>query len=286
MGPLSESGVSIIETEILVSQHVCANHTLEATPWSHLTDPTKTILNKQRLHLDPVAAYDLLASQFPAIANRRKRYLDAVNDLIVSRIPIGGKYLLDVGAGDGSRAREISSRAEIDNTVLLEPSSMMIRNASGQETIWTIRAEDLVISDETPRFDVITCLWNVMGHIGPSALRATVLCRLRDLLTYEGRLFLDVTHRYNVRSYGMIKTALRYVLDHAHPRDTNGDVIANWSLGATECSTYGHVFTDREMRRLAGQAGLRVEACIPVDYETGATTNFLVQGNLLYELRL
>ncbi|HEX4485118.1 MAG TPA: hypothetical protein VH088_02560 [Terriglobales bacterium] len=98
--------------------------------------------NKQRLHLDPVAAYDLLTSQFPAIANRRKRYPDAVDNLIVHRIPHGSKNLLDVGSGDGGRARKISSIGKIEFTVLLEPSSGMIGRATGPATIWATRAED------------------------------------------------------------------------------------------------------------------------------------------------
>jgi hypothetical protein len=32
---------------------------------------------------DPVAAYDLISRVFPAVAQRRKPYLDAIDDLIV-----------------------------------------------------------------------------------------------------------------------------------------------------------------------------------------------------------
>jgi 2-polyprenyl-3-methyl-5-hydroxy-6-metoxy-1,4-benzoquinol methylase len=262
----------------IVSQN---NHT-----GSHLTNTIHKPSNKPRLHLDPVAAYDLIAWQFAAISNRRKPYLDAIDDLIVNRIPAGSKYLLDVGAGDGSRARKISSLAKIESTVLLEPSSVMSRKASGGQELWAVRAEDLVISEETPRFDVVTCLWNVLGHIRPAAARLTVLCKLRDLLIPGGRIFVDVTHRYNVRSYGAWITCCRFLKDVVMPREENGDVTARWSLPEVECSTYGHVFTNREILRLAREAGLKVEACLPVDYETGVPTRFLLQGNLLYELTL
>lgn len=50
--------------------------------------------------MDPVAAYDLISPQFPAIANPRKRYLDAVDELIVTRVPRGSRNLLNVEAGD------------------------------------------------------------------------------------------------------------------------------------------------------------------------------------------
>jgi 2-polyprenyl-3-methyl-5-hydroxy-6-metoxy-1,4-benzoquinol methylase len=227
---------------------------------------------------DPVAAYDCISPHFPAIALRRKPYLDAVDTLIVERIPAGSQSLLDVGAGDGSRARKIAALAGIQELVLLEPSRGMSRGI-GQAELWNVRAEDLNISDTTQRFDVITCLWNVIGHI---RTRADVLHKLRGLLTPQGRLFFDVTHRYNARSYGMAKSAVRYVHDRISPREENGDVTAHWSIEGTDCSTYGHVFTDREMRRLAQAAGLQTEECIAVDYETGRSTKFKFQGNLFY----
>ena len=235
--------------------------------------------------MDPVAAYDLISSQFPAIAQRRKRYLDAVDDLIVDRAPSGSRSLLDIGAGDGSRAHTIASRAGIAKVVLLEPSRGMSCLGNGSAEIWDIRAEDLKVSEETPRFDVITCLWNVLGHIRPAAARVQVLSNLRQLLNPAGKLFIDVNHRYNVRAYGRVKSALRFVNDRILPREENGDVTAHWSVGGGECSTSGHVFTDREMRGLASNANLKVEECIPVDYETGERTRFLFQGNLLYVLR-
>jgi 2-polyprenyl-3-methyl-5-hydroxy-6-metoxy-1,4-benzoquinol methylase len=234
--------------------------------------------------LDPVAAYDLISPQFPAIALRRKRYLDAVDALIVAHVPVESRALLDIGAGDGSRARKIGAQTKISKVVILEPS----RGMSGQSDaadIWRERAEDLIVSPEMPAFDVIICLWNVLGHIRSSATRVLVLRKLRDLLTPSGKIFIDVNHRYNVRAYGVAKTALRYLNDVIVPREENGDVTARWSVNGIECSTYGHVFTDREMRRLMAEAELKVEECLPVDYETGEQTRFRFQGNLLYVLK-
>ena len=196
----------------------------------------------------PVAAYDLISSQFPALAQRRKRYLDAIDDLIVDFVPQESLSLLDVGAGDGSRAYKIAARTRITTVVLLEPSQGMSQRARRPCEIWSIRAEDLAVSRESPRFDVITCLWNVLGHVRSAAARAKVLGQLRQLLNPSGTLVVDVNHRYNARAYGRVKSALRFVNDRIRPREENGDVTAHWSLGGVECSTYGHVFTDREMR--------------------------------------
>jgi 2-polyprenyl-3-methyl-5-hydroxy-6-metoxy-1,4-benzoquinol methylase len=234
--------------------------------------------------LDPVAAYDRIAPQFPAIALRRKRYLDAIDSFVAAHVSVESRALLDIGAGDGSRARKIAAQAGIPKVILLEPSRGMIGPSDAAE-IWRERAEDLVISQHSGRFDVILCLWNVLGHVPSTATRVLVLRKMRDLLMPCGKIFMDVNHRYNVRAYGVVKTALRYGNDIVLPRDENGDVTARWLVDGTECSTYGHVFTDREMRRLSREACLKIEDCIPVDYETGKRTRFLFQGNLLYGLK-
>jgi hypothetical protein len=82
----------------------------------------------------------------------------------------------------------------------------------------------------------------------------------------------------------MVKSALRYLHDRISPREENGDVTAHWSIEGTDCSTYGHVFTHREMRRLAEESKLEIEECIAVDYESGSSTKFRFQGNLFYVL--
>jgi 2-polyprenyl-3-methyl-5-hydroxy-6-metoxy-1,4-benzoquinol methylase len=234
--------------------------------------------------LDPVAAYELISAQFPAIALRRKHYLDAVDALIVTRIPVESRALLDVGAGSGNRARKIAAQTEISKVVLLEPSRGMSGQPEGAE-IWQIRAEDLIVASKKPAFDAIICLWNVLGHIRSAPTRVLVLRKLRDLLTASGSLFIDVNHRYNLRAYGIPRTVLRYAKDLIAPGEENGDVLARWSLNGVECSTYGHVFTHREMRGLAAAASLKIVECVSLDYETGKPTRFPFQGNLLYVLK-
>lgn len=230
---------------------------------------------------DPVAAYDRIAPVYPRIAAHRHAYLRAIGDLVVAHIPAGSRSLLDVGAGDGTRAFHIAKQTGITEIVLLEPSAGMRRNAPATAEIWPQRAEN-VHSDR--HFDVITCLWNVLGHIPSTEARIGVLAGLAGLLTPQGRMFLDVNHRYNLRSYGGFRTAARFVYDNLRPDDRHGDVTVSWNVGAEECSTYGHVFTGRELRRLAQAAGLQIEKSIVVDYQTGSVRRFAFEGNLFFVL--
>jgi 2-polyprenyl-3-methyl-5-hydroxy-6-metoxy-1,4-benzoquinol methylase len=146
-----------------------------------------------------------------------------------------------------------------------------------------MRAEELHVVE--PEFDVVTCLWNVLGHIFPGAARREVLHQFARLVSPEGRVFIDVQHRYNARHYGAIPTALRFLKDHLRWNETNGDVVVDWDVEQRRCTTRGHVFTHREFRSLVQLAGLSIENRLVVDYATGTCRRWSIEGNLLYVLR-
>ena len=237
---------------------------------------------REDIPLDPVAAYGRIAPEFARLAAVRRAYLDAVDRIIAAEIPPGGESLLDVGAGDGSRARRIAQSAGLTELVLLEPSAAMRGSAAPGAKVWTLRAEDLHTVEA--EFDVITCLWNVLGHIFPSLARTEVLCQLARLITPHGKVFVDVNHRYNARHYGVMPTALRFLRDSLLPGDSNGDVTVAWEVDGARATTTGHVFTDGEFRSMARAAGLTVERRWVLDYATGETRRWSFQGHLLYAL--
>jgi 2-polyprenyl-3-methyl-5-hydroxy-6-metoxy-1,4-benzoquinol methylase len=257
---------------------------------------------------DPVAAYDRLPAHYADLSHRRKAYLRGVEREIISRIPKGSRSLLDVGAGDGIRAMRIASQAGIERVVLVEPSKEMAGRSSKLAEVWPVRAEDLlpdavdkthwacgpgtdegvrphtILSNSiTEKFDIITCLWNVLGHIPRHEKRLRALTAIAHLLAPKGRLFLDVTHRYNLNSYGVLPTSARWIHDLFSPSETNGDVLANW--GKAGITTYGHVFTHGEITRQAEAAGLELEERLVIDYDDGRIRRFAFQGNLLYIFR-
>lgn len=233
---------------------------------------------------DPVAAYDKLAAEYAVFSQRRSRYLRAVENHIVLRIPVGAQSMLDIGAGDGSRAMRIAAAAKLPTVVLLEPSAGMAGAAASGAEHWRMRAEDLDPVAISQRFDVITCLWNVLGHV-PWAGRLRTLSAAARLLSDHGRLFLDVNHRYNARSYGWLATCARWAKDSAVRSPRTGVVIVNWSVGTDRISTSGHVFRHREIVSLARQSGLDLIERIIIDYEDGAVRRLPWLGNLLYVFR-
>ena len=235
--------------------------------------------------LDPVAAYDRLAPYYSHFSNRRAAYLRSVEEQIAKRIPPGAASLLDLGAGDGSRSLRIAAATRIPRVVLLEPSTKMCSEISDHFDLWRGRAEELDAGTIADRFDVITCLWNVLGHVQSFEQRARVLSTAGQLLSPNGLFLVDVIHRYNVRAYGVAMTAARWLRDRLAPSNNNGDVTAYWETAAGGISTYGHVFTGREMRHLAQKASLDFVERTVIDYENGTIRKASWTGNLLYVFR-
>jgi len=247
-----------------------------------------TIVSVTSEHFDdPVAAYDRIALHYSELRLRRDPYLRGVEREVISRIAPGSHSLLDVGAGDGTRACRIASQLGIRRVVLVEPSREMAGNAVEHAEVWPVRAEDLTPEgvERAERFDIITCLWNVLGHVSTAEKRLQALAAIARLLAPNGKFFLDVNHRYNASSYGVLPTSARWIRDLLSPDDHNGDALAKWNAGAAQITTFGHVFTRREIVHLAAAAGLEMEERIIVDYETGHTRRFAFQGNLLYVFR-
>ena len=234
---------------------------------------------------DPVLAYDRLARVYAEIAGKRRLYLAGVEREILARVPRGSRSLLDIGAGDGSRTLRLASAMGVSRIVLLEPSQKMRGTRPDGVEVWHCRAEDLPSQANPERFDVITCLWNVLGHIGGTAGRSAAMRGIGERLTETGRFFMDVNHRDNARAYGIAPTVARMVRDVLLPCEENGDVAASWEFGADRISTYGHVFTHREVMQLARAAGLKVEERIVINYDDGRVRRSPLQGNLLYVFR-
>jgi hypothetical protein len=233
--------------------------------------------------LEPVTAYDRIAPEFGLLAAERMPYLDAVDRLVVAGAPQDCRSLLDVGAADGRRGLKIARACGVEQPVLVEPSAAMCELCPSDATALHMRAESLSFLDG--EFDLIICLWNVLGHIFPAASRVEVLQQFCRLLSPMGRVFMDVSHRYNARHYGSLATAGRFLLDRIWPAEDRGDVVVTWDQRGRPCSTRGHVFTDREVRSLCGVAGLVIERRLVVDYSTGELRRWSVGGNLLYVLR-
>ena len=229
-------------------------------------------------------AYDRLAPHYRAFSAQRSSYLGAIDRYVVEHAPCRAR-LLDVGSGDGGRAAATARRIDAERLVLCEPSAQMaaLCRTRGADAVWQVAAEALPQSEG--RFEVITCLWNVLGHLPCGSARVGALGRMCALLAPEGRIFCDVNNRHNARAYGRTRVFLRRVLDGAVPDERRGDARFEWDVGDERIPATGHLFTPREMRELIAEAGLEIDDLMTVDYLDGAISRSPFDGQLLYRLR-
>lgn len=244
--------------------------------------PDKQIMGMaKKPRLAPIAAYDAFAPYYSAYASTRASYLQKIEDLVIAHAPAGAS-LLDVGAGDGNRALRIAQEAKLTRVVLMEPSAGMRAQCPPGVEVWPYSAAE--IPDSGFQFDVITCLWNVLGHLEGPQQRTSALVQFRKMLAPQGTVFLDVSHRYNAESYGWSMTFLRMAADFCLRSKKQGDVAVTWKAGEQIIHTIGHVFTHHEIKWLVRSAGLKVLRRWIISYETGRESKLALRGHLLYQL--
>lgn len=234
---------------------------------------------------DSTEIYDALAPHYREYSAQRSAYLAAVDQFVVENIPVGAKVLLDVGAGDGVRGMEIARQRGIERVVLSDPSAEMVARCRvwGAEDVWQCAAESL--PETSLRFDVILCLWNVLGHLAGRNARVQALLRMRQLLARGGILFFDVNNRHNASGYGWVEVFKRKVIDAVAFDERRGDASFDWSVGGRIFPAMGHLFTPAEIKGIAVESGLQIEKSVAVHYTTGTISCSSMRGQLLFVAR-
>ncbi len=233
-----------------------------------------------------LAAYDASAPSYAEYSQTRKEYLDAVDQLVIERLPAGTR-LLDVGSGDGRRLKKITDAHGLRDVVSIEPSTQMAalcRTATGF-TVHALFGDTLDTLKEAP-FDAITALWNVFGHMANSAVRLKTLECMARKLKPDGIIMLDVNNRHNQLAYGRWNVLKRRAIDALAFDETRGDAHYEWKIGNQSFPASGHLFTPGEIERLFAKAGLKVAERWSVNYATGALSASPFNGQLFYVLRL
>jgi SAM-dependent methyltransferase len=228
--------------------------------------------------------YNALAPYYRKYSREKAVYLEAIDQIVIRNIPANAHSLLDVGSGDGIRAAEIARQKNIKALVLSEPSSAMVDlcNKIPNCEVWHLSAEDLPKTDR--RFDVITCLWNVLGHISNQEKRLIALKKMHDLINPEGVIFIDINNRYNAGSYGWGEIIKRIGYDTIFPHNNKVDAVYELKIEDKIITGRGHLFTPQEITNLLQRAGLQIKHRYIVDYKTGKSMSFVLCGQLLFEI--
>lgn len=224
--------------------------------------------------------YDSISEEYDFIRNQRSIYLDKVDSLIIKDFHKRSSNLLDVGAGDGLRGLKIFKSLEADEIFMIEESEQMIQNVEsmGGANIFVGPIQQFHSQE---KFDLILCLWNVLGHVNTFQERVSILEMLRDFLAVDGTIVIDFNNRYNYRQYGALSVIGNMIMS-LFKKETGWFGLKNKD-GSIHGKVYIHNYF--EIERLISQAGLQVELLRVIDYSSGKIQNNLFQGQYLFYLK-
>ncbi len=231
-----------------------------------------------------LAAYDAIAPVYAEYSSNKQAYLDAVDDLVMSRLSADMR-LLDIGAGDGRRLAKIKQGVGLTDCVAVEPSAKMAKicKEQAQVPVHEVFAEKLDELD-IGQFDAVSALWNVFGHVPSSEARLTALRHIAAKLKPGGIFMMDVNNRHNAIAYGPFNVLQRVIIDTVNFDERRGDASYEWQIGDQTFQGSGHLFTPGEIENLLKKAGLKIVKRLSLNYATGAVSNSPYRGQLFYIL--
>jgi SAM-dependent methyltransferase len=222
--------------------------------------------------------YDDIAGEYRQMSYGKQAFLDAVDEYVIEKIGHADRYL-DVGAGDGYRSVKIANRIQAEKVVLVDNSPVMISKLKPDNRI-TILVESIanVVTDE--RFDLITCLWNVLAHIGEYSDRVAAIKKISELLADDGTFVLDVNNRFNIAYYGF-KEVMKNLT-----AELENDPKKGWfTVGAGDNLSEVYIHAPLEIDPILKDAGLYIDDLYYVDYLTGERKETFFEGQFLYFLK-
>lgn len=134
--------------------------------------------------------------------------------------------------------------------------------------------------------EVITCLWNVLGHVPSEQERRIALQRMEYFLTRNGTIILDVSNRYNMTHYGIRVVTGNIIKDIFRPYASHGDesymIHVNKKVSIPSSC---HFFSPFEIDALIKNTKLKIVGKKYINYQTGKLMPTFFQGHIVYILQ-
>jgi 2-polyprenyl-3-methyl-5-hydroxy-6-metoxy-1,4-benzoquinol methylase len=231
--------------------------------------------------------YKYFSKKFGEYSSSKKEYLDSI-DNIITNLHFKPTSIIDLGAGDGRRSLKMAKKLKVEDVILVDNCSEMF-----SDTIHTENIKKMVddISDNNfylridKKFDLILCLWNVLGHIETKESRMSVIKNISKIINDDGVCFLDINNRYNIKQYG-IKNVLKNILrDIFLPNNKNGDFQFDFKNGDVNIKTQVHIFNPFEIDKYLKKNNIKIIDKKFIDYKTGRISSNVFFGQILYKIK-
>ena len=225
--------------------------------------------------------YDQIADGYDVVSERRRLYNSAVDhEISFIRKNKKSDIMLDIGSGNGLRAKKLSQAMGVKKLYLSDISNKMLNlcrhNVPGSETI-DLKSTSLESLDIS--FDIITMQWNVLGHVSSFNDRVKLLEHCRNRLASGGQVFLDINNRHNI-IYGKLRVLMRCIIDYCLPNYERGNTLIGVQSNGKSVKGFGHLFTLNEIRNIVAKSGLKISKINYFDYECGTIRKHFFQGQI------
>lgn len=225
--------------------------------------------------------YNDIANSYRQISEQRKSFLDAIDEYIIDYATnkLNNIKYLDIGAGDGYRSLKIARGIGSEKTILLDNSDQILAKIESKDSLELVI--NSILDFESPiEFNLITCLWNVLGHVGDFQDRKNVFKKLETLLEDDGVFIFDVNNRYNIAHYGM-----KNVMNNMEAEQYNPQIAGWFTLNQDGNKTQVYVHNPFEINKYLEGTQLAVEKVEYIDYSTGKKKETFFEGQLLYYIK-
>lgn len=172
-----------------------------------------------------------------------------------------GESVLDVGCGNG-RLLEAFKDREI-KYLGLDQSEALVKLAQNNYPGHHFRKGDILDlgNIKEHNFDYVFCL-AVLHHLPSNRLRLQAMKQLKNKVKSGGKIIISVWNLWGHKKYRRLIWRFWFLKIFRKNKMGFGDILFDWkdSSSRTLSQRYYHAFNNRELKRLAGAAGLKIDA--------------------------
>lgn len=214
--------------------------------------------------IDSQSFYNQVNSDYDDISEKRIEYLNAIDHLILECLHgMDDVCLVDIGAGNGKRTKNLIRNIDIKKLLLIEPSIAFVEQLKQAFNPNVVFHGDVVDYKKKPgQFNIAICLWNVIAHVDNPI---TFLKAIHSLLQAGGTLIFDINNRFNIKEYG-IKNVVINLVKNSISADPG-----SFTLNTNAIKTKVYIYNLAEITALLNETGFDINLVKFVNYKTGKT---------------
>lgn len=156
----------------------------------------------------------------------------------------------------------------VDRCLCFHPNKAILADISNKNLSITNNNANTNINTNT-KFDIVICLWNVLGHIENENKRIIAFKNIKNITQNNGLLFFDVSNRYNAKHYG-IRCVFKNIINNCFLKRKENNI--KYFIKITDnlsVKTKSHFFSLKEIKKILKKVGFKIVKIYFIDYKNG-----------------